>query len=107
MCASAASFGLMELVLTVLEKKVSPTHMALLFLPEFAAAAVMAAVFGVLFRTRFTPLLAFSGMAFLTAAAALLVHVTTGGRPAHRPRGLAHRPRGRRVRRPRCSACSP
>jgi predicted MFS family arabinose efflux permease len=79
MCASAASFGLMELVLTVLEKRVSLTHMGLLFLPEFLAAVVMAGVFGALFRSRFTPVLAFSGMGFLAAAAVLLLGVTSAG----------------------------
>lgn len=79
MCASAASFGLMELVLTVLEKKVSLTEMGLLFLPEFFAAVIMAVVFGALFRSRYTPILAFGGMAVLVAAAALLLDVTSAG----------------------------
>jgi MFS family permease len=79
MCASAAAIGLMELVLTGLQGKGSPGHIALLFLPEFAAAVVTALLFGALFRTRFTPLLAVGGLAMLTAAAALLTGFATGG----------------------------
>jgi MFS family permease len=78
MCASAAAFGLMELTLTTLLPKLSPTHLALLFLPEFGAAVATAALFGALFRTRFTPLLALSGMVMLTAAAAVLTAVGSG-----------------------------
>ena len=55
MCASAAAFGLMELILTALQGKSSPGHAALLFLPEFGAAVLTAVLFGALFRTRFTP----------------------------------------------------
>jgi MFS family permease len=73
MCASAAAFGLMELILTALQGKSSPGHTALLFLPEFGAAVLTAVLFGALFRTRFTPLLAVGGLVMLTAAAALLV----------------------------------
>ncbi|MGH9089480.1 MAG: MFS transporter [Acidimicrobiales bacterium] len=79
MSASAAAFGLMELVLTVLVTKAGLVDTALLFLPEFAAAVVTAGLFGALFRTRFTPVLAFAGMAVLAGAAALLVNVATEG----------------------------
>lgn len=82
MSASAAAFGLMELVLTGLQSKASPTHVALVFLPEFGAAIATAALFGVLFRTRFTPVLAMSGMAVLAVAAALLTAAGTGSGPA-------------------------
>ena len=53
-------------------------HVALLFLPEFGAAVVTAALFGALFRTRFTPVLAMSGLGMLTAAAAVLTALVTG-----------------------------
>jgi MFS family permease len=76
--ASAAAFGLMELVLTALQKTSTPGHTALLFLPEFAAALLTAGLFGSLFRTRFTPLLAISGLLMLTAAAALLTGLAAG-----------------------------
>ena len=77
MCASASAVALMDLVLTALRNS-SPVHVALLFLPEFGAAVVTAALFGALFRTRFTPVLAMSGLAMLTAAAALLTALATG-----------------------------
>ena len=79
MCASSAAFGLMELLLTALQGHSSPAHTALLFLPEFGAAIVTAVLFGALFRTRFTPLLAIGGLCVLTAAAALLTGLATGG----------------------------
>jgi hypothetical protein len=72
MCASAAAFGLMELVLTALQGTVSPATIAVLFLPEFGAALLTAVLFCALFRTRFTPLLALGVLVMLTAAAALL-----------------------------------
>ena len=77
--ASAAAFGLMELVLTVLQKKATPTSLALQFLPEFGAALITAVLFGFLFRTRFTPVLAVSGLVMVCAAAALLTGLATGG----------------------------
>jgi MFS family permease len=79
LCASAAAFALMELVLTALQRTLSPVHLALLFLPEFGAAVVTAGLFGVLFRTRFTPVLAISGLAVLAAAAAMLTALASGG----------------------------
>ncbi len=77
MSASAAAVGLMDLVLTAVQKS-NPVQVAVLFLPEFGAAVVTAALFGALFRTRFTPVLAMSGLAMLTAAAAVLTALTTG-----------------------------
>ena len=50
----------------------------MLFLPEFGAAVLTAAPFGALFRTRFTPVLAISGLAVLAAGAALLTGLTAG-----------------------------
>ena len=79
MAASSAAFGLMELMQTAAQGKGSPAHTALLFLPEFGAAVATAALFGLLFRSRFTPVLAISGLAVLTAAAALLTGLATGG----------------------------
>lgn len=77
MSASAAGFGLMELVLESL-KNANPVRTGVLFLPEFGAAVLTAVLFGVLFRTRFTPLLAISGLVVLTATAAVLTAVGTG-----------------------------
>jgi MFS family permease len=79
MSASAAAFSLTELVLAGLQGRSDPARTALLFLPEFGAAVLTAVLFGVLFRTRFTPVLAISGLGMLTAAAALLVGLATDG----------------------------
>jgi MFS family permease len=78
-CASAAAVALTELVFTALKGTSSPAHTALLFLPEFGAAVLTAVLFGALFRTRFTPVLALAGLVMLTAAAALLTGLATGG----------------------------
>ncbi len=70
MLASAAGFGLMALLLIGLKTAEPPGRTAILFLPELGGAVVMAAVFGLLFRTRFTPVLAIAGAVVLAAGAA-------------------------------------
>jgi MFS family permease len=75
---SATAFGLMSLSLNALAKH-DPKHVALLFLPELAAAVVTAGIFGALFRTRFTPVYAFAGLLVLCAAAIVLKGVAGGG----------------------------
>ena len=79
MAASAAAIGLMQLVLTAVQQRSTPTGLALQFLPEFGAAVITAALFAALFRTRFTPVLALSGVAVVAVAAALLTGLATGG----------------------------
>lgn len=71
--ASAAAIGLMEILLQALKTSSTPTRTAELFLPELVGAIVVAGIFGLLFRTRYTPLLAFSGLLAITAAAGLLI----------------------------------
>ncbi len=78
LCASSAAVGLTDLVLTALQGTGSPVRIALLFLPEFGAAVLTAALFGALFRTRFTPVLAIGGLGVLAAGAALLTGLTAG-----------------------------
>jgi MFS family permease len=78
LAASAGAFGLMDLSLTALEQR-DPTQVALLFLPELAAAVATAGIFGAIFRTRFTPLYAIGGLVVLCAGAAVLTGVATGG----------------------------
>jgi predicted MFS family arabinose efflux permease len=78
LAASAAAFGLMDLTLTALQRA-SPSHTALLFLPELGAAALTAAMFGAVFRTRWTPPYAAAGLVVLCAAAAVLTGVGRGG----------------------------
>jgi MFS family permease len=75
----AAAFGLMDLLLAALQSSGNPSRTAVLFLPEFGAAVATAVLFGILFRTRFTPVLAFGGMVALAAAAALGVGAVTEG----------------------------
>ena len=78
MCAGAASVTLVELAQTALQTRVSPTHLGMLFWPEFGGAVATAAVFGAVLRTRFIPVLAFGGMAVLAGGAAVLSGVATG-----------------------------
>lgn len=79
MCAGAASVAVIDLVITAAQTRMSPTHLGMLFWPEFGGAIVMAVVFGRLFRTRFVPVVAFAGMALLAAGAAVLSGAATGG----------------------------
>jgi len=79
--SSAAAFGVMVLVLDVLEATSTPTHTAVLFLPEFVGAIVVAGVFAVLFRTRYTPVLALGGLVVIVVAAALLLVALPGTGP--------------------------
>jgi hypothetical protein len=77
MCAGAASVAVIELAQTALKSE-PPAHVGLLFLPEFGAAAAVAVIFGLLFRTRWIPLLALGGMVMLSAGAAVLSGVAPG-----------------------------
>lgn len=79
MCAAAVSVGLIDLAQSALElRKVDPTHMAMLFWPEFGGAVAMAAVFGAIIFTRWIPALAVAGMVVLAGAAAVLTGVASG-----------------------------
>ena len=78
MCAGAASVGIITLVQTALADKMPPTHLAMLFWPEFGAAVAAAILFGLIFRTRFVPVIALAGMVMLTAGAAVLTGVAHG-----------------------------
>jgi MFS family permease len=78
MCAGAASVAMVTLVQTALQAKASPTHLAMLFWPEFGAAVGSAILFGLLFRTRFVPLLALGGMVMLAGGGAVLSGVASG-----------------------------
>lgn len=75
LATSAAAFGIMELLLQILQKQSTPLRTAAYFAPEFGAAVLVAVLFGILFRTRFTPILALTGMLSVVAAAALLIAV--------------------------------
>jgi hypothetical protein len=80
MTAGAASVAVIQLAQTAL-KHDDPVHTAMLFWPEFGGAVVTALLLGALLRTRFIPLLAFSGMLLLAGGAAVL-HGVTGGSEA-------------------------
>lgn len=71
--ASAASFGLIELILQDLQHVTDASHTAMIFIPEIVAAVVIAGVFGIVFKTRFTPVLAIGGLLGIVAAAAVLL----------------------------------
>jgi hypothetical protein len=77
MTAGAASVAIIELTQTALQKQ-DPVHVAMLFWPEFGGAVVTALLLGALLRTRFIPVLAFSGMLLLAGGAAVL-HGVAGG----------------------------
>ncbi|HEX6457350.1 MAG TPA: MFS transporter [Thermoleophilaceae bacterium] len=76
--AGAASVAIVELVQMALQTKMSPTHLGMLFWPEFGGAVATAMLFGLIFRTRFVPLLAFLGLLTLAAGAAVFTGVTSG-----------------------------
>jgi MFS family permease len=78
MCAGAASIAAVDLVQTALQSKTSPSHLATLFWPEFAGAVITAALFGLLFRTRFVPVLATCGMVVLSGGIAVMTGIASG-----------------------------
>lgn len=71
----------MELLATGLAKTTSMATVGWLFLPEFAGAVITAGLFGYLFRTRWVPVLALSGLAVVVGSAALLAGLTTSASP--------------------------
>ena len=77
MTAGAASVAVIELTQTAL-KQDDPVRTAMLFWPEFGGAVITALLLGALVRTRFIPLLAFSGM-LLLAGGAVVLHGVVGG----------------------------
>lgn len=78
MCAGAASVAIVELSQTALQAKLTPSHLALLFVPEFAGALATAVLFAALIRTRLIPVFAGAGMVLLCAAGAVLSGVASG-----------------------------
>ena len=70
----------MELAESSLElRMVSPTHAGMLFWPEFGGAALTALLFGAIFFTRYTPVLAISGLLVLGGAGVVLTGAASGG----------------------------
>jgi MFS family permease len=80
MSAGAASVALVQLAQTALQAKgSSPAHAGMLFWPEIGMALAAALLFGALLRTRWTPLLAASGLAILAGGAVVLTGAARGG----------------------------
>ena len=83
-----ATFGggvfvtLMRLAMVQLAAPSEPLHAGVLFWPQLAAALVAAVLLGVLFRTRYLPLLVLAGMLLLIVAAGVLLLPGIAGRPA-------------------------
>lgn len=84
MTTGAAAVGMVALVETALQPRFSPTHIAMLFLPEFGGAVATAIVFEMLFRTRFVPVFAFPGAMLVAGAGAVLASA------AHGPQALVY-----------------
>jgi hypothetical protein len=79
MIAGASSVALIQLSQTALQAKgASAVHAGMLFWPEFGAAVLAAVVFGAMFRTRYTPVLAFVGLLTLGGGGALVIEASTG-----------------------------
>jgi hypothetical protein len=80
MIGGAGSVALVELTQGAAKLRgLSPTHTGMLFWPEIGGALIAAILFGALFRTRWTPVLAASGLLLLAGAAAILTGVAKGG----------------------------
>jgi MFS family permease len=79
MAAGAGSVALVQLLQTALQAAgASPARMGNLFWPEVGAALITALLFGVLFRTRWTPLLALGGLLALITGGIVLTGAVGG-----------------------------
>ncbi len=78
MAAGAGSIPLIELAQTALGAKVTPIHLGALLLPFLGGALFAALLFGALIRTRYVPLLAWSGLVAIAGGAVILTGVATG-----------------------------
>lgn len=76
--AGAASVGAIDLIITALATRVSPGHLAVLFLPQFGGALVTAMIFGFLFRSRFMITLPFAGSLALAGGIAVATGIAHG-----------------------------
>lgn len=80
MIGGAGSVALVELTQAATKLRgVPPAHAGALFWPEVGGALLAAALFGALFKTRFTPLLAAAGLLLLAGAAVILTGAAHGG----------------------------
>jgi MFS family permease len=79
MGAGAAAVAVVRIAQTSLGGSVGPLHTGTLFWPEFGGAAIAAAVFGLVVRTRWIPVLALAGVALVVAGCAVMGRVTDAG----------------------------
>jgi hypothetical protein len=78
--AGASSVAVIELTQSaLLAKGTDPGHVGTLFWPQFAGAIFAAGLFGLLFHTKWTKILALSGLVCIAGAAAILSGVARGG----------------------------
>lgn len=76
--AGAASVGAIDLIITALQTRVSPGHLAVLFLPQFGGALLTAVIFGGLFRTRYMVTLPFAGSLALAGGIVVVTGIAHG-----------------------------
>ena len=76
--AGAASIPLIELAQTAFLHRASPIHLGVLLLPFLGGALFTSFLFGALVRTRFMPLLAWSGLVAVAGGAAVLTGMSGG-----------------------------
>jgi hypothetical protein len=74
-CAAAASVSAITLSGVLLAHRFAPLHAGLLYLPEFAGAALSAIVFGFVFRTRGLHYQVLAGMIFLSVGIVVIGRV--------------------------------
>ena len=78
MAAGAGSIPLIDLAQTALMAKASPIHLGVLLLPFLGGALFTALLFGLLIRTRYIPLLAWSGLVAVAGGAVVLTGMADG-----------------------------
>jgi MFS family permease len=76
--AGAGSIPLIDLVSVALKGDYTPVHLGVLLLPFLGGALLTALIFGAIVRTRFIPLLAWSGLIAIAGGAAVLTGVSGG-----------------------------
>jgi MFS family permease len=76
--ASASSLPLIELVQTSLAGRFTPIHLGVLLLPFLGCAMFTALLFGALIKTRFVPLMAWSGLLGIAGGAGVLLGADGG-----------------------------
>jgi MFS family permease len=78
--AGASSVAVIELTQgALLAKGTDPGHVGTLFWPQFGGAVLAAVMFGVLFHTKWTKVIALSGLVCIAGAAGILTGVARGG----------------------------